>query len=68
MLENVRFNSEECVFVASSKQYLKQHVQAKHENVIYSCVHCEYKATAKGSLRIHSQVKHENKEQANNFH
>ena len=49
--EKLRYNCNECDYMANIKDQLKIHIQVKHEKLIYNCNECEYMANTKGQLK-----------------
>lgn len=48
-----------CEYKTTSKYYIKQHVESKHEGIFYNCDGCGYRATQKYILKLHVESDHE---------
>ena len=55
---------EHCYFKAKTMQYMKTHVNCKHQG--FKCDHCEYKNISMDILRKHMQKKHKNQSNEKN--
>ena len=56
--EGVRFQCDECDYVATTAGRLKVHKKAKHEGILFYCDLCEHSTGRRSDLKRHKKTRH----------
>ena len=57
---NSIYPCSQCMYKAPTNDYLKAHVEYKHEGIYYACKYCNIETKTKCSLKRHFESVHSN--------
>jgi hypothetical protein len=59
--EKIRYPCDQCVYQATQKQHLREHIRWKHDGIKLQCDTCGFEVNTKTGLHEHMRYKHQEK-------